>query len=442
MENGRISNSMGISDYYEENSETLAEKGKADELYQGFQSFNLLEPWISMLNKDTNQSNSQASDVTSVVRNDTVPQKEGFSLQSKEFDCCIQNYEEAERGVSNFNIHSFRNNCRSNNTNTRKEHYKTDRFRENKVGTFGIKDCNRNSENRYSLHGGEMWGKVLQEKQLIQKGYEDFSASSLKKNSSISQMDFHSLQFSKENGFVADVNRKAASDFPKRGNRARNFRDSFENHCEKLHQNCLDGLPRSSEYNNLTKVMSHRSEYSPHSSQSNLLWSDSLTGEPSPVLRKDGNMIPTTSQTSTISAVSSRSPTQLPISGVLQPNYYHPAAPMESLRQDECPRFSSSNISDWSSSNAVGKIQEQSKTGTILNIDSSAARDDQHQKHSVGFGTNWTSHHNVSNDETAKYFRYSNKHGHSNNRDDKRGRKNVYPHTLNSGPFGQNHQPI
>lgn len=444
MENGRISNNVDISEYYEENSQTLEEKVKADELYQGFQSLNLSEPWISMLNKDTNQSDSQASDVTFIVQNDMVPQKEGFSSQSKEFDCCLQNYEGAERGLSNFNIHSLHNNCSSNNTNKRKEHYKTDRFRDNKVGTFGIKDCNRNSENRHSSHVGEMWGKVLQEKQVIQKGHEDFSASSLKKNFSCSQMDFHGQQFSKENSFVADVNRKPATDFPKRGNRARTLRDSFENHCEKLYQNCLDDLPRSSEFINLTKVMPQRSEYSPHSSQSNLLWSDSNTMSPtvecSPVFRKDGDIISTLSQTSTTAAVSSRTPTQLPISSVLQPNYYRAAAPMESLRQGECPRFSSSNMNDWSSSTAVGRIQEQKKPVTTLNIDSSAARIDQYQKHPGGFGTNWTSHHNVGNDEPVKYFRYSNKQEHSNNRDDKRGRKNGYPHPLNSGSFGQNHQ--
>ncbi|XP_059827750.1 meiosis-specific coiled-coil domain-containing protein MEIOC-like isoform X1 [Hypanus sabinus] len=436
IENCRTSNSMGISEYYEENSQTLAEKGNADELYQGFQRFNLSEPWISMLNKDTDLCDSQASNVTSVVRNDTVPQKEEFSLQSKEFDCCLQNYEHVERGVSNFNIRSFHNNM-----NTCKEHYKIDQFRENKAGAFGIKDCTRNSENIYNSRVGDTWGKVLQEKQLIQKGHEDFSASSLKKNSYVSQMDFHSLQFPKKNGFIADINRKPVFDFPKHRNHARMFRDSFENHCEKLNQSYLDGLARSSEYINLTKIMPHRSEYGPYSSQSNLLWSDNNpTGEPSPVFKKDGNIITTTSETSIISAVSSRSPTQLPISGVFQPNYYHPAAPVETLRQDECPRFSSGNISEWNSSNVIGKIQEQSKTGTILNIDSSAARDDQHQKHSLGFGTSWTSHHNVGNDEPVKYFRYSNKHGYNNNRDDKGGRKKIYPHPLNSGPFGQNHQ--
>uniref|UniRef100_UPI00398F852C meiosis-specific coiled-coil domain-containing protein MEIOC-like isoform X2 n=1 Tax=Pristiophorus japonicus TaxID=55135 RepID=UPI00398F852C len=444
MENGRISNSMGISEFYEENSQTLAEKGKFDELYQDFQGFNLTEPWMSMINKDTNQCDSRPSDVSSAVRNNTMPHKERFSLQTKEFDCCLRDYEEAERGVSDFTAHSFRNNCSSNNTNTRKEHYKTDRFRENKFATFGIKDRSRNSENSYSSHVGEMWSKVLQEKQPIQKGYEDFSASSLKNSSSISQMNFHGQQFSKENDFVADMNRKPA-DFPKQENRTRILRGSFENQCEKLHQNCLDGLPRSSEYVNLTKIIPQSSEYSPHSSQCSLLWSDSKmlspTMKPSPVYRKDGNIVSSNSQTSTISAVSSGSPTQLPISGVLQPTYCPPAAPLESLRQGGCPKFPSNNISDWGSSSAGVQIQ-QNKTSTTLQIESSAARDDQYRKQSTGFGTNWTPHHNIGNDEPAKYFRYPNKHGHNggNSKDDKRGWKNGYPHPLQSGPFGQNHQ--
>ncbi|XP_067855463.1 meiosis-specific coiled-coil domain-containing protein MEIOC-like [Heptranchias perlo] len=446
MENSRISNSMGISEYYEENSQTLAEKGKFDELYQGFQGFNLSEPWMSMINKDTNQCDSRPSDVSSAVRNNTMPHKEGFSLQTKEFDRCLRNYEEAERGVSDFTTHSFHNNYSSNNTNTHKEHYKTDRFRENKFATFGIKDRSRNSENSYSSHVGEMWGKVLQEKQPIQKGYEDFSASSLKNSSSVSQMDFHGQQFSKENGFVADMIRKPASEFPKQENRTRILRGNFENQCEKLYQNCLDGLPRSSEYVHLTKIMPQCSEYSPHSSQSSLLWSDSNTlsptGEPNLVFRKDGNIISTSTQTSTISAVSTGSPTQLPISSVLQPTYYPPAAPLESLRQDGCLKFPSNTINDWGSSSAGVQIQEQNKTSTPLQIESSAARDDQYRKQSTGFGTNWTPHHNLGNDEPAKYFRYPNKHGHNggNNRDDKRGRKNGYPHPLQSGPFGQNHQ--
>ncbi|XP_069768848.1 meiosis-specific coiled-coil domain-containing protein MEIOC-like [Narcine bancroftii] len=434
MEDGRISNSVGISEFYEENSWILAEKGKADGFYQGFQNCNLSEPWISIVNKN-DQCDSQ--DVTPIMRNDTVLQKERFSLQSEEIDCYLQNYKEAERGVSNFNVHSFRNNCCSNNASMHKEHYKTDRFRENEVGTSGIKDCNQNLENRYNSQVGEIWGKMFQENELIKKGHEDFRASSLQTKISVSQMDYHSLQFSKENGFVTDVNKKSLSDFPNHRNCA--IQASFENHCEKLPSNCLDGLPRSSEYINLIKVMPHINEYNPHSSESNLLWSDSNVmspiSEPCPIFRKNGHINSTTSQISTLSAGSSRCPTQLPISDVLQPNYYHPVTPMESLRQNECLRFPSDDLGDWSSSNAVGKMQEQNRTGTKLNFDSSPARDDQYQKHSVGLGTSWTSHHS-DNDEPAKYFRYSNKHGHGNHRDDKRGWKNGYPHRS----FGQNHQ--
>ncbi|XP_067871321.1 meiosis-specific coiled-coil domain-containing protein MEIOC-like isoform X2 [Heterodontus francisci] len=445
MDHNRISNGIGISEYYEENSQALAEKGKFNELYQGFQGFNLAEPWMSMINKDTNQCDSQPSDVSSSVRNNTMPHKERFSLQTKEFDCCLRNYEEAERGVSDFTTLNSRNNCSINNANTRKEHYKTDRFRENKFATFGIKDCSRNSENSYGSHVGEQWGKVLQEKQPFEKGYEDFNTTSLKNSSSVSQMNFHGQQFSKQNGFVADMNLTSALDFPKQENHTDILRGSFENQCEKLHHSCLDGLHRSSEYANLTN-MPQSSDYSPHSSQSSLLWSDSnvlsSSGEPSPVYRKGGIIISTSSQTSTISAVSSGSPAQLPISGVLQPTYYPPAAPLESLRQNGCPEFPSNTISDWGSSNAGVQLQEQKKTSTTLPIESSGTRDDQYRKQSTGFGTNWTAHRNVCNDESAKYFRFPNKHGHNgaNNRDDKRGRKNGYPHPLQSGPFGQNHQ--
>ncbi|XP_038654424.1 meiosis-specific coiled-coil domain-containing protein MEIOC-like isoform X1 [Scyliorhinus canicula] len=440
----RISNRLGISQYYEENSQALAETGTFDELYQGFQSFNLSEPWMAMINKDTNHCDSRPGDVSS-VRNNTLPHKEGFSLQTKEFDCCSRGYEETERGVSDFSTRNFRNNCSTSDTNTRKEQYKTDRFRENKFATFGIKDHSRSSENSYSPHVGELWGKVLQEKQPIQKGYEDFSTSPLKNSSSVSQINFHGHQISKENGFVTDMNRKSALDFTKQENHARILRSNFENQCEKLHQNCLDGLPRSSEYVNLTNIMPQRGEYSPHSSQSSLLWSDShmlsSSGEPSPVFRKDGNIISTSSQT-TISAVSSGSPAQLPISGVLQPTYYPSAAPLDSLRHNGCQIFPSNTINDWGSSNAGVQVQEQKKTNTSLQIESSGTRDNQYRKSSTGFGTNWTPHRNAGNDEPGKYFRFPNKHGHNgaNNRDDKRGRKNGYPHSFQSGPFSQNHQ--
>ncbi|XP_059496112.1 meiosis-specific coiled-coil domain-containing protein MEIOC-like isoform X2 [Stegostoma tigrinum] len=443
MDHSRIANRFGISQYYEENSQALSETGRFDELFQDFQGCNLSESWKSMISKDTNQCDSQPRDFSSSTRNNVMPRKEGFTFQAKEFDCCLRDYEEAERDVSDFTTHNFHNNCGNSNTNTRMEYYKTDCIRENKFVAFGIKDHSQNSESSYGPHVGELWGKVLQEKQPIQKGYEDFNARSLKNNCSVSQMNFCGQHISKENGFVADINRKSALDFPKQENHTRVLRGNFENQCEKLQQNCLDGFPMSSEYVNLTNIMPQSDEYSPHSSQSSLLWSDSnmlsSSGEPSPVFRKDGNVISTSSQTSTISAVSSGSSTQLPITGALQPTYYTSATPLESLRQNECQKFPNNTISSWSSSNAGVQMQEQKKTTTSVQNESSTTRNNQFRKRCTGFGNNWLQH---CNDESGKYFRFANKHGHNgaSNRDDKRGRKNGYPHSLQSGPFGQNHQ--
>ncbi|XP_060681627.1 meiosis-specific coiled-coil domain-containing protein MEIOC-like isoform X2 [Hemiscyllium ocellatum] len=442
VDHSRIANRLGVPQYYEENSQALSETGKF-ELVQDFQSFNLSEPWKTMINKDANQSDSRPRDLSSSARDNALSHKEGFSFQTKEFDGCLRDYEEAERGISDFTTHNFHNNCGNSNTIKCKEYYKTDCFRENKFVTSGIKDRSQNCESSYGPHVGELWGKVLQEKQPIQKGFEDFNASSLKNNSSVSQMNFCGQQISRENGFVADINRKSALDFPKQENHTRVLRGTFEIQCEKLHQNCLDDFPMSSEYVNLTNVLPQIDEYSPHSSQSSLLWSDnnmlSSSGEPSPVFRKDGNIISTSCQTSTISAVSSGSSAQLPISGALQSMYYPSTAPLESLRQNECQKFPNNTIRNWGSSNASVQMQEQKKITTSLQNESSATRDNQFRKRCTGFGNNWTQHHN---DDSGKYFRVSNKHGHNgaNNRDDKRGRKNAYQHALQLGPFGQNPQ--
>ncbi|XP_042188052.1 meiosis-specific coiled-coil domain-containing protein MEIOC-like [Callorhinchus milii] len=443
-QSGRNSDNLGIHEYYEANAQTPPEK-TFDDLYHGFHNLNLTEPWMSIISKDSNQCDSQSSDVSPVMRNDTLSHQEGFSLQNKEFEQCSCDHEEAEaykgfdRSTSNFGIRSFRNNCNINNTNASREHYNSDRFRDNKFMTFGDKDHNRYPENGYSSHFGETWGKLSHENQQIQNGYEDFNTARLPNGASLSQVDVPVQQFSK-NGLVADMNRK--STFPKRENRS--LRGHFENPSKNLRQHSIEDFPRSPDYTHLAKNIPDTSDYIPQPSQGNMLWSNSNilspTNEPNAVFRKQENIISPRSHTSKVTTISSGSPTQLSMSGILQPNCYPPIVP---LRPDACPKVPNNTNYDWGSCSASVQMQEQNQRGIHSPIESSATRYDHYQNQPVNFGTNWAPPHNISSGMPAKYVRHPNKQGSnsSNNRDDRRGRKNGFPPSVQPGIFGpERHQ--